>query len=114
MSAPETHVESTSQTGAGCLVRLAWMAFGNLALAICLVFIAQHTGRLFSASDAVFWAIIPVLIYLRYLDVTRMKGQTAAGEPASLRDWKRYVALLLIICLVTWIAAHGFAWLRGR
>ena len=114
MANPETKVSSPDQiTGSGCLVRLAWMLIGNIVLAACVVNIATRTGGLFSAADVVLWAVVPILIWLRYVDITHMKGQTAGGQPASLSHWKRYVGLLLAACLVAWAAAHAIAWFRG-
>lgn len=110
---PETNVEPAGEyTGAGCLVRLAWMAAGPLVLVISLVYVAEHTGSFLSASDAVFWAAAGLMVALRYLDVTRMKGQTASGKPATLRQWKRFTLLLAAFCLLAWAGAHLIAWLR--
>ena len=114
MANPEKKVEAASQmSGAGCLVRLGWMMFGNAALVICIGMIASHTGSFLSAADAVFWAVVPVLIWLRHVDITRMNGQTASGQPATLSHWKRYTGLLLTFSLVAWAAAHVIAWFRG-
>jgi hypothetical protein len=114
MANPERNVDPIDQIGgAGCLVRLGWMMVGNVVLAACAAAIATRTGSFFSAADVVLWAVVPILIWLRYVDITRMKGQTAGGQPASLSHWKRYVGLLLACCLVAWAAAHAIAWFRG-
>lgn len=114
MANPEKKAESTSEmSGAGCLVRMGWMVFGSLAMVLCIVTIARHTGSFLSVADAVLWALVPVLIWLRHIDITRMKGQTASGQPATLSHWKRYAGLLLAFSLVAWAAAHAFAWFRG-
>lgn len=114
MANPDGNVNSADQiSGAGCLVRLAWMMIGNVALAACAAAIATRTGSFLSAADVVFWALVPILIWLRHVDVTHMKGQTVTGQPASLSHWKRYVGLLLASCLVAWAAAHAIAWFRG-
>ena len=114
MVQPEKKDEPDSQmTGAGCLVRLGWMVFGNVAMIICIGLIANHAGSFLSAADAVFWGVVPALIWLRHVDITRMNGQTASGQPATLSHWKRYAGLLPAVSLVAWAAAHAVAWFRG-
>ena len=114
MAQPEKKVDPADQmSGVGCLVRLGWMMFGNAALAICIVTIATHTGSFLSAADAVFWVVVPLLIWLRHYDITRMHGQTTSGQPATLTHWKRYAGLLVAFAVVAWAAAHAVAWFRG-
>jgi hypothetical protein len=100
-------------SGIGCLVRLGWTLLGTAALVICIRAIAIHTGSFLSAADAVFWAVVPVIIWLRRVDITRMSGLTLDGRPATLSHWKRYAGLMLACSLVAWAAAHAFAWFRG-
>jgi hypothetical protein len=110
---PDKKVEATDQmTGAGCLVRLIWMMFGNGVLILCLIFIAGHKGSFLSAADVVFWVVVPALIWLRYIDITRMKGMTVYAQPATLSHWKRYVGILLAISVLAWVAAHFLDWFR--
>ena len=114
MAQPEKKSESAGQMGgAGCLVRLGWMMFGNAALVISIGMIANHTGGFLSPADAVFWAVVPLLIWLRHYDITRMNGQTTSGQPATLTHWKRYAGLLVAFAVVAWAAAHAVAWFRG-
>ena len=101
--------------GTGCLgvvVRLVWLAAGNAALFFLAIAIAQR--RRLSPLDLVFWAIVLGLIILRYIDITRLKGLTKDGDPASLHHWRRYVALLVLISAGLWGLAHGVAPLLGR
>lgn len=110
MPTPEKHVEPPSQiSGYGCLVRLGWMFVGNVLLVLCAIAIAQR-GRSLSWVDAAFWALIASLLGLRYLDIARMGGQTATGQPASMSHWRRYVAFLLVFALALWFGAHAVAW----
>jgi hypothetical protein len=115
MAQPEKKAEQPGHqmSEVGCLVRLGWMMFGNAALVICIGTIANHRGRFLSAADAVFWVVVLVLIWLRHVDITRMKGRTASGQPATLSHWKRYAGLLLAFSLVAWAVAHAVAWFRG-
>jgi len=97
-------------TGVGCLVRLGWMLLGTATLVLSTLAISQYHGLL-SAADAVFWGAIAGCIALRYVDIRWMAGQTAAGEPATKRHWRRYVLFLVGGGLIVWGAAHGLSYL---
>ena len=92
----------------GCLagvVRIIWFMVGNAALLLLAVLITEQ--KAFSRLDVAFWMTVAALILLRYIDITRLNGLTADGEPASLKHWRRYVLLLLLIAGCLWVLAHG-------
>lgn len=94
----------------GCLagvVRIIWMMVGNGALLLLAVLITEKKS--FSGLDVAFWAIVAALILLRYIDITRLNGLTADGEPGSLKHWHRYVLFLLLLAGGVWVLAHGVA-----
>ncbi len=93
----------------GCLVRLAWMLLGNVALFVAGIFIARHTGGFFSLADAAFWAVAALMIGVRRVDIERFRGQTVMGGAATMAHWRRYVAVLLLVALAGWGLAHGIA-----
>ncbi len=93
----------------GCLVRLAWMLFGNIALFLLAAFIAQHTQTAFSTTDLAYWAVVAAAIAARYWDIRSFKGQTATSQPATMAHWRRYALVLLVVSLVVWGAAHAIA-----
>lgn len=99
--------QAPSHESPGCLatlVRLSWLVLGNGALALLALLIAQ-AGR-FSVRDVLYWGVVVAMIALRHLDVTRLHGRTASFEPATLRDWRRYTARLLLVATAAWAAAH--------
>jgi hypothetical protein len=93
---------------AGVLARIFWMPIGSMVLAISMVGILLHKGSMFHAADWVFWITIAALILVRYLDIKFWGGQTAAGEPASIKHWRKYTIVLVIISAVIWSAVHLF------
>lgn len=98
----------------GCLagiVRITWMAFGNLALFLFAVMGARRPAP--SAYDAAFAGLVLGLVILRYLDITRFGGETSDGEPATLSHWRRYALGLVGVAAAMWAlarlaAARGF------
>jgi hypothetical protein len=87
------------------------MLLGTASLALSTIIISQHRSFL-SVADAVFWTTVAACILLRYLDIKWMNGRTVTYEPATLRHWRRYAILMLVISPVVWGAAHGVAFLR--
>jgi len=91
----------------GCLLRLFWMAFGNLALLAMAALIADR-GR-FSPLDGVYWLVVAALGLARYLDVRRFEGQTIEGEPATPLHLRRYLTTLGVLATGLWVVVHAFA-----
>jgi hypothetical protein len=51
------------------------------------------------------------MIIVRFLDIKFLDGQTAAGEPASIKHWRRYAIVLVVISAAIWAAAHTAVYL---
>jgi len=101
-SIPESQTEAM-----GCLpalARLAWMMFGNLALGLCAAFVAKGTAPV--VMDVAFFAVAIGLIAVRHVDITKFKGQTADGKPATLADWRRYALMMAVISAGLWAIAR--------
>lgn len=88
----------------GCLLRLFWMAFGNLALLILAILISER-GK-FSALDVGYWAVVAALIAARHVDIARFEGQTSHGEPATMQHFRGYVVRVLVVAAALWASAH--------
>lgn len=99
--------DSPQQRAGGCLTRLCWMAFGNVALLVSAILIAKNHETHFSAIDVIFWVIVAGMLVARYADIKWLQGQTADGSTqATMSHWRRYVVLLLVIAVVVWALAH--------
>jgi hypothetical protein len=107
MSEHNSQTVDKQGTAAGVLARLFWMLFGNAILAFSAVFILHNRGGFLHTADLVFWITVAVLVLVRYLDIRFLNGLTAAGAPASMRHWIRYVVVLLAVAVVGWILAHA-------
>lgn len=93
----------------GCLLRLFWMAFGNMALVLITTVIVKRGA--FSAVDVAYWLVVVALIVVRYVDITRFAGRTASYEPATLRHFRRYVFGLLASAAAVWTCIHVLRYL---
>jgi hypothetical protein len=94
-------------TVAGCLVQLAWHILGASALLIVWITILRGSRWSIGVKDGVYWAVVLGMIVARYVDVSRMNGRTTAGQPATLRDVRRYAWLLLLVAAVAWTFAQS-------
>jgi hypothetical protein len=109
MVATKPTQSSKQETELGCLTRLSWMLFGNVGILISAVFIAKHKGSFLSYADLAYWLVIAFLIGMRYIDITRMHGLTATGEPATINNWRKYVLYMVIFSCVLWGIVHAVA-----
>jgi len=113
MSAREGQITDKQSTPLGILARLWWMLFGNVVLAFSLIFVFSNEGNFFHPADWVFWITIGTLVFVRYLDIRFLDGQTAMGAYASTKDWTKYVILLIACSTVAWAIAHAANHLFG-
>ena len=96
---------TTTDSPAGCLLRLLWLGAGNVALVFLALLVFR--SRRFSALDVAFWAVVALLAGARYLDITRFQGRTADGEPATVAHLRRYLITMLLVAAGAWLAAHA-------
>jgi hypothetical protein len=97
----------------GCipaLSRLLWMVLGSGAIFFIVIAIAFRKAPYI--LDAVLWVAVILVVLIRYIDITRFKGQTTEGEPANLQHWRRYTAGLVITTGSLYILARILAYFR--
>ena len=102
-------------SGLGCLLRLMWMLAGNVVLFLSAVWISQNAAKSFvTAVDGVYAASLFAVVLSRYLDIRYFNGTTGTGEPATMRDWRRFAILVVALGLAAWGVAHGVAFFRAK
>jgi hypothetical protein len=109
MPAPQRRVESPepdpNSSGLGFLARIYWMLAGNAILGLVAAKIAASSATL-SWLDLAYWGLVVSLVAVRYADVTVLDGTTADGARATRAHWRRYAAVLSIVCVSVWALAH--------
>jgi hypothetical protein len=83
------------------------MVAGVVVLLVLTIRIGQESPWTLGYKDVMYWVVVGALIALRYIDVTRFKGRTLAGEPATLRNVVRYATGLLGTSAVAWTLAQS-------
>ncbi len=104
-----TSTTEESQSALGGLARLIWMTVGNIALVVLALGIAMGPPWSFTWRDWAFLAAAGGMLLVRYVDITRLGGRTAEGDPATTRDFRSWAAGVLVACAVAWGLAHSFA-----
>jgi hypothetical protein len=93
---------SPAQSGLGVFVRLGWMLFGFVGIAVTAMSIASRPTWSLGWRDGVFWGVVIATALSRYVDVVKFHGETASGERATPRDLRRYLAGLLVLSVGLW------------
>lgn len=87
----------------GCtplFLRLTWMVLGNAALFLCAALVAKGTAP--PITDIIFFIVAIGLIVVRYVDITKFRGKTSEGKPATLAHWRRYAVLTAVVSAGVW------------
>ncbi len=91
---------------AGQLLRIFWLAGGNAIIYASWVIILLTSAPLPCMLDAVVLVTVGLTIGARRVDITRSGGRTLDGEPATLSDWRRHVAIVLGSAVLGEFVAH--------
>ena len=97
---------SISTPMAGHLLRVFWLFVGNAVVYGSWVAIVLTSSPVPSVFDGVVWLAIGLMIVARRVDIRRFSGRTAQGDPTTMADWRRYVAILVGSGVVGGIVAH--------
>ncbi len=99
--------ESGTEPVSGCLVRLGWLVGGVVMLLVLTITISQEPPWTLTAKDVAFWAVVGIVVALRYIDVKRFRGRTMEGEPATVRHVVRYAIGLVGASALLWTLAQS-------
>jgi hypothetical protein len=86
--------------------RLSWMIVGPFALAIAAVGISERRDGWFGALDLIYFVVLGGMFLGRWLEFRSSRPLTAAGEPATVADLRRYALVLGMLGLVAWVVAN--------
>jgi hypothetical protein len=107
MTAHDEQTTDRQSTSLGFVARLWWMLFCNVVAAISLISVFSQEGSFFHPADGVLWITVASLALIRYIDIRFCDGQTVTGRRASMTDWIRYAALLIVSAATLWAIAHA-------
>lgn len=95
------------------LGRLIWMLVGPMALTLMIFANVSEGGGWLTVFDVLFFLILGAMFLGRRLEFRGGSPQKATGEPATERDFRRYVLNTSIAASVAWVLANllGNHWL---
>jgi hypothetical protein len=93
-------------SGAGCLTRLYWMFLGVALLALVAAFLLQKNPKFPSFLDVGYLFAVASLVFVRYIDIRYLKGETGEGAPATMNHWRKYSMFLVIGSLGVWLVVR--------
>jgi hypothetical protein len=109
---PDTQIQNGSNqpsasTGFGALARIGWMVVGTVLILSLGMAIASRPAWSLGIRDVLFWGAVLATGLLRYIDVTRLDGQTANGGLATNTHLQRYLVGLVVVSTALWVAAQS-------
>lgn len=90
---------------AGCLLRIAWMGFGNIVLLSLAASVFRSAS--YTWLDGAYGAVVLGLIAARYVDIRRYAGLTVHSEPATMAHFRRYAVGLVVFAGALWCVARA-------
>lgn len=99
-------LDPISNPMAGRLLRVFWLFVGSAVVYASWVAIVLTSAPVPSVFDGVVWLTICLMVLARRIDIQRFAGRTAKGEPTTMADWHRYVAILVGSGAVGSLVAH--------
>jgi hypothetical protein len=113
--APETHAGENPAPSSivAVLGRLTWMLFGPIALFLVTLRLFDRHPSLFGLADGAYFVALGAVLWGRRVEFRRGAALTAAGEPATEADLRRYLRWTALIGLAVWATAKlvGALWL---
>ena len=95
--------------GAGCLTRLYWMFLGVALLALVAAFLLQKNPKFPSFLDVGYLFAVVSLVFVRYIDIRYLKGDTGEGTPATMAHWRMYSIVLVSGSTCVWLVIRVLA-----
>ena len=88
-------------------LRLGWMLAGSFLLVLLAVLILMGPAWTVTFKDVLYWVAAAAVVVLRYIDIFHFRGQTAYGEPATPKHFKRFAIGLLTVSAALWTFAQS-------
>lgn len=93
-------------TFGGLLTRVTWFLAGPMALFIILCGIVRSGSGWLAVLDAVYFAILGLIVWCRWAEQRAGRGATIYGEPTTWNDFRRYLAIILPLAVGAWVIAN--------
>jgi hypothetical protein len=96
-----------SDSPTGCLVRMGWLAGGNVVLMALAILIARGERWTLTGKDVAFGLLVASVVVLRFVDWRRYSRTTADGRSATTAHILRFAVILVGAWSVAWVLAQS-------
>jgi hypothetical protein len=90
------------------LCRMLWLVFGPAGLFFTAAGIWKTPPWTYSYLDGVFWGLALATVVARFVDVRVFHGMTTEDKSATMADFWRYSAKLVVFAAGIWVLAQSF------
>jgi hypothetical protein len=96
------------------LGRIVWIALGPAVLAISAMYIVERGASWNSPATYFYFVTLAAIVLGRWVEVRSGHPLTSTGEPATPKDFYRYVVLVLLIGVTIWGLANAIVFLTAN
>ncbi len=87
--------------------RMIWLALGPVGVVFAGATLWQKPPWTYSTIDLIFWGIVLTTLAARLLDIWASHGNTTDERPATMGDWWRYAAKLVLVACGIWLLGQS-------
>ena len=87
------------------LTRMYWMGFGPIFALLSLIGVAGNSTGWLTVIDSVYFVLLALLPFSRWLEFRLGKAETSAGKPATGTDLRNYLVVIAVGGLLAWAIA---------
>jgi hypothetical protein len=88
---------------------MTWMAVGPVSAIALLFLIGTGSRAELSSYDLALALAVMVAVIARWVDIAHFRGDTAEGQPATMRHFGSYSLRLVVGVGAIWALVHGSA-----
>lgn len=107
VTAMNTTNDDVQLSPAAGIARAFWMMLGNILLLVLCLSIARQLPWTFTWRDGAYALGLATLLIVRWVDITRLGGRTADGDPATPVDWRRWALSTSGFAAAGWFLAQA-------
>jgi hypothetical protein len=89
------------------LCRMVWLIFGPVGILFSAAAIWKHAPWTYSVLDGVLWGLAMLTLVARFIDIRLFRGKTTEDQPATMADFWRYAAKVMLFAVVVWGLAQS-------
>ncbi|MGD0652880.1 MAG: hypothetical protein ABSA16_00920 [Thermoguttaceae bacterium] len=91
-------------------LHLTWFILGPVALFVSILSIVSAGTNWLSVRDIVFYGVVALMIFARWVDQKSGQGTTSEGKPSTWKDFQQYVVILSAFAVGAWLMAKAFGY----